>query len=214
VNGLLRLAVIGSENSGKSTLTFAFGNYVRKQGLSCELANFDAGCKRAKYKAAFDVRHHHSLSKRAREEHAEEVALKKIYAELADDDPVRREITGKKASVVMLDCRGGGELFLSNGPALFLKRYADAVFLVFDSTECATETEYALQAGLAELVSKATGVKCAAMANKYSSSDAPTQTRLLSITTPVRPAEDGVLRVNAVEGTGFRELFKHVSRML
>ncbi|OIO24512.1 hypothetical protein AUJ14_05915 [Candidatus Micrarchaeota archaeon CG1_02_55_22] len=213
MNGLLRLAVIGSENSGKSTLTFAFGNYVRKQGLSCELGNFDAGCKRAKYKATFDIRHHHALSKRTREEHVE-VALKKIYTELADDDSVRREITDKKASIVILDCRGGAELFLSNGPARFLKRYADAVLLVFDSTECATESEYALHEGLAKLVSKATGVKCTAVANKYVSRDAPTQTRLLSIPTPIKHAEDGVLRANAVEGTGFRELFKHVARML
>lgn len=209
---MIRIALVGLENSGKSTLTYAFGNYVRKQGLSCEAANFDSGCKRALYKPAFDVRHYHSLDKRMRTERtSEDETLNSIYAELADDPAAIKSINATRSAVTMMDCRGGAELFLSDGPRLFLGKYADCILLVFDSTQCATEADYGLQEQLAGLLEKATGVKCVAIANKYSSASAPTQTHLFgafSALPQTAAASDGVLRVNAIEGTGFRELFR------
>ncbi|MFH0836363.1 MAG: ATP/GTP-binding protein [Candidatus Micrarchaeota archaeon] len=129
-----RIALIGGGGVGKSTLAFAFSNYLAKKGLSTGVANLDPGCKHIKYDAFFDIRKHYTLDKVMKKERlGPNGALKKIYSDCAANSKMRSQIKNTKADIVLLDTAGSLELFLLEGAADFLKKTSDAVLFITDN---------------------------------------------------------------------------------
>jgi MinD-like ATPase involved in chromosome partitioning or flagellar assembly len=137
------IALIGGGGVGKSTLAFAFANYLGKKGLRTQVANLDPGCKHIKYKPFYDIRKHYSLDKVMKKENlGPNGALKKIYGEL--NGKIARELRKADADIVILDTAGSIELFLLEGAADFLKKSSDAVLFVTDAESAGTPSDLKL----------------------------------------------------------------------
>jgi len=141
-----KIALLGFEGAGKSTLAYSLSKHFQKNGVDCGVANFDAACKHIKYSPVFDVRKRYSLQA-IMEKYGlgYNAALKRVYSSLARDSAVANALNSSSCEVLLLDVEAPVEVFLSD-PS-FLKAYADSVVFVADSNE---EFEARLLAALQE----------------------------------------------------------------
>ncbi|MFH0922587.1 MAG: ATP/GTP-binding protein [Candidatus Micrarchaeota archaeon] len=186
----MRVALIGEAGSGKTTLAFSISNFLKKKGVSCEVANLDISKNKPKYRAFFEAA---KLG---------EKTIKTTYAKIAEAPQMLKN----RSDFVLLDTAGSLEFFLLD-PAL-LRECCDRVIIVGDYA-VARPVDSRFLNSLAALAEKRFGKKTIFAVNKSDLCREKPQHTLYSPAERLEKAER-VVFASGREGLGFNELMNFV----
>ncbi|MBI3588718.1 ATP/GTP-binding protein [Candidatus Micrarchaeota archaeon] len=208
----MRLAVVGSQGVGKSSLCFSLSGHFAKRGVSCTIVNMDAACRRAKYAPGLDIRSFYSIRRELRGGEGEETALQRILRNASADSVFRGELARIEPRVALLDFRGGMEFFLLEGNAPLLGNFADACILVFGSSSLSAGEGFLIECG--RRLKKLSGIPVVPVLNKCDllAKQAPRRTLFeFGANIPLNTSGEGkILRVSAIERTGIDALCQKI----
>ena len=190
----MRIALIGGEGVGKSTLAYSLSNYLSKHAATATV-NLDPKCRHIKFKPVFDVRKLGKLDKTL----PENKALSKIYSEAAPK--LKREQRG--FDFVVMDVYGGLDFFLLDEGGDLLRKNADLVLLLAENNPDALDAV----SGVAE---SAIEIPVLPVINKSDLIEKTKKQRKLTSARSHKTTGKRVLFVSAWEREGLRDLFNAI----
>ncbi len=129
---MLRIAIAGWKEAGKSSFCQSFAHDARKKGTRALIANWDASAKRITYDAAFDIRRHvnwkDALAACGGDPRKTHVLA---YAQVQHDEALRKEFLSLDADLTLIDA-GGGLDVLASPVHEFFSEYVDALLWLED----------------------------------------------------------------------------------
>ncbi|HEV8290065.1 MAG TPA: ATP/GTP-binding protein [Candidatus Norongarragalinales archaeon] len=195
----MRVGIIGTEQSGKTTLAFAFSKHCEKKGFSVAVCNMDPSLRTSKYPIDWDVR------KIIKSKHADV----KTYEAIAQDKQTQKALDSLKARLVFLEFKGGLDDFLVADAGVVLRRYCDALLFVMDSSSIREGRHDFDVADALEHLSKRTGLPVVGVLNKNDVGRKKLKDGGLHSFENARSGKtDGVVLVSALERYGFEDLLK------
>lgn len=121
----LYVVFIGPAGSGKTSLTYALGQWLKKSGYEVNYVNFDPGCENLPYRPNFDIRTMFTTREIMKGEQIGPNAaiIRAVQLMKEKSDEVIRDISNLEAEHVLIDIPGQMDVFLFHeaGPELLRK---------------------------------------------------------------------------------------------